>query len=117
MANPVISSITATRTTDGPLGVGAAVTFALVMSEVVTVNTPAGAVAPSLTLNDGGSAAYVSGSGTNTLTFGYTVAADQNTPDLTVTAVNLNGATITDAAGEAATLTVTGITQTGPKVD
>src|SRR6185437_9151392 len=42
---------------------------------------------------------------------------DQNTPDLTVTAVNLNGATITDAAGNAATLTVTGITQTGPKVD
>ena len=60
------------------------------MSEVVTVNTTGGS--PTLTLNDGGTATYVSGSGTNALTFSYTVLAGQNTPDLTVTAVNLNGA-------------------------
>ena len=45
---------------------------------------------PTLTLNDGGTATYVGGSGTSALTFSYTVGAGQNTADLTVTAVNLN---------------------------
>ena len=48
------------------------------MSENVTVNTTGGT--PKLALNDGGTATYVSGSGTNALTFSYTVAAGQNTP-------------------------------------
>ena len=34
---------------------------------------------PTLTLNDGGTATYTGGSGTNALTFSYTVAAGQNT--------------------------------------
>ena len=50
---------------------------------------------PTLTLNDGGTATYISGSGTSALTFSYTVAAGQNTAALAATAVNLNGATIT----------------------
>ena len=33
---------------------------------------------PTLTLNDGGTATYTGGSGTNALTFSYTVAAAQN---------------------------------------
>ncbi|MET4391694.1 uncharacterized protein YaiE (UPF0345 family), partial [Bradyrhizobium sp. F1.4.3] len=45
------------------------------------------------------------GSGSNALTFSYTVAAGQNTSDLTVTAVNLNSATVKDGAGNAANLT------------
>ena len=45
---------------------------------------------PTLTLNDGGTATYTGGSGTNALTFSYTVAAGENTSDLTVTAVNLD---------------------------
>ena len=57
-------------------------------------------------LNDGGTATYTSGSGTNALTFSYTVAAGQNTPTLTATAVNLNGATITDGAGNTANLSL-----------
>ena len=60
---------------------------------------------PTLTLNDGGTATYTGGSGTNALTFSYTVAAGQNTPDLAVTAVNLDTATVTDGAGNAANLT------------
>ena len=44
---------------------------------------------PTLTLNDGGTATYTGGSGTNALTFSYTVAAGQNTADLAVTAFNL----------------------------
>jgi hypothetical protein len=55
-------------------------------------------------LNDGGTATYVGGSGSTTLAFSYTVAAGQNTADLAVTAANLNGAIISDAAGNAADL-------------
>jgi serralysin len=56
-------------------------------------------------LNDGGTAIYSGGSGTGALTFSYTVAAGQNTTDLTVTGVNLNSATVKDGAGNAADLT------------
>ena len=42
----------------------------------MTVNITGGT--PTLTLNDGGTATYVSGTGTNALTFSYTVAAGQN---------------------------------------
>ena len=45
------------------------------------------------------------------------MAAGQNTADLAVTAVNLNSATITDGAGNAANLSLTGLTQTGPQID
>ena len=51
--------------------------FTLKFSEAVTV---AGGT-PTLTLNDGGTATYTGGSGTNALTFSYTVAAGQNTVD------------------------------------
>ena len=77
-------------------------TLTLNLSEAVTV---AGGT-PTLTLNDGGTATYSGGSGTNALTFSYTVGAGQNTSDLTVTAVNLNAATITDGAGNAANLSL-----------
>ena len=65
-------------------------TLTVNLSEAVTV---AGGT-PTLTLNDGGTATYTGGSGTNALTFSYTVAAGQNTADLAVTAVNLNAATV-----------------------
>ena len=64
-------------------------------SEAVTV---AGGP-PSLTLNSGGTATYLSGSGTSTLTFTYTVGAGQTAADLAVVAFNLNAATIRDTAG------------------
>ena len=60
--------------------------FTLNLNEVVTV---AGGT-PTLTLNDGGVATYTGGSGSNALTFSYTVAAGQNTASLAATAVNLN---------------------------
>ena len=72
---------------------------------------------PTLTLNDGGTATYTGGSGTSALTFTYTVAAGQNTAGLAATAVNLNAATIKDGAGNAANLSLTGLTQTGPQID
>src|SRR5690242_9416367 len=85
------------------------------MSEVVTVDTVGGT--PTLSLNDGGTATYIGGSGTNALTFSYTVAAGQNTPALATTAVNLNGATIKDGAGNAANLSLAGVSQSGPQID
>ena len=45
------------------------------MSEAVNVTGT-----PTLTLNDGGSATYVSGTGTSALTFSYTVGAGQTPP-------------------------------------
>ena len=73
---------------------------------------------PTLSLNDGGTATYVSGSGGKTLTFDYTVAAGQNTPSLTATAVHLpRGVTIKDSAGNAAKLSLAGRAQKGPQID
>ena len=86
----------------GDLNAGNTVTLTLNLSEAVTV---AGGT-PTLTLNDGGTATYTGGSGTSALTFSYTVAAGQNTADLAVTAVNLNGATVKDGAGNAANLSL-----------
>ena len=97
----------------GDLNAGKVVTLTLTMSEAVTV---AGGT-PTLTLNDGGTATYTGGSGTNALTFSYTVLAGQNTPDLMTTAVNLNGATIKDGAGNGANLSLSGIAQGSPQID
>ena len=109
---PTVSSVAA-RTAGGDLDAGKTVTLTLNMSEAVTV---AGGT-PTLTLNDGGTATYTGGSGTSALTFSYTVAAGQNTAALAATAVNLNGATISDGAGNAANFSLTGLTQSGPQID
>jgi hypothetical protein len=68
---------------------------------------------PTLTLFTGSpattSVGYVSGSGTTALTFNYTVAAGNTAPDLdyaTTAALELNGAAISDAAGNNATPTL-----------
>ena len=73
---------------------------------------------PTLTLNDGGTATYASGSGTNALVFNTTVAAGQNAASLAATALNLpTGVTIADGAGNAASLSLSGLTQSGPQID
>ena len=43
--------------------------------------------------------------------------AGQNTPDLKVSTVNLNGATLQDGAGNAANLSISGLTQGSPQID
>ena len=73
---------------------------------------------PTLTLNDGGTATYASGSGTNALVFNTTVAAGQSAASLAATALNLpTGVTIADGAGNAASLSLSGLTQSGPQID
>ena len=64
----------------------------LVTDGLVEVNTAAGF--PTLTLNDGGVATYAGSADSEALEFDYTVASGQNTTDLAVTAVHLNGSTI-----------------------
>ena len=102
VANPTVTSVAiggpGIVNGTGDLDAGHVVTLTLTFSEPVNV---AGAT-PTLTLNDGGTATYVSGSAGGALTFNYTVAAGQNTPNLTVMGVNLNGATIIDNAGNSA---------------
>ena len=104
---PTVASIVPTGTGitngTGNLGAGQAVTLTANFGEAVTVNTTGGS--PTLTLNDGGTATYTGGSGTSALTFTYTAAAGQNTPDLSISSFNLNGATVIDGAGNAANLT------------
>ena len=84
----------------GDLDAGHTVTFGLTMNEAVNVDTTHGV--PTLSLNDNGVATYSGGSGTSLLTFTYTVATGENTPDLAITAFNPNGATAQDANGHAA---------------
>ena len=59
---------------------------------------------PTLSLNNGGIASYNGGSGSTALTFSYTVGAGQDINDLAVASFNLNGATVSDAAGNSANL-------------
>ena len=99
-ATSVVASGTGITNGSGDLNAGHVVTFTIAMTEDVTV---AGGT-PTLTLSDGGTATYTGGSGNNVLTFSYTVAVGQNTTDLAVTAVNLNGATIADDNGNNAVL-------------
>ena len=97
---PTVSGVVASPST-ATLTTGNTVTLKVNFSEAVTVSSGG---QPTLTLNNGGAANYVSGSGSTALTFSYVVAAGQNTADLAVTRLNLNGATIRDAAGNNAVL-------------
>lgn len=99
---PVVSSVTiggvGITNGNGDLGVGRSVTITANMSEIVSVTGGS----PTLTLNDGGTATFNGGSGTSVLSFIYTVAQGQNTADLQVAGLNLNGAAIYDSAGNSA---------------
>ena len=106
-ANYIVDTVSPTVTAvayganDGALAAGEAITLTVTFSEAVTV---AGGV-PTLTLDSGGTATYVSGSGTSALVFSYIPANPESTADLAVTALNLAGATIQDAAGNNAVTT------------
>jgi beta-glucanase (GH16 family) len=94
--------------------VGATVALTLGFNEAVTVTGK-----PTLTLNDGSTATYVSGSGTNALIFHTTVASTNTaTSALAVTAVNLaSGASIKDASGLSANLSGAAKTFSGLQID
>lgn len=92
---PKVTSVTSTLA-DGSYPLGQVVPITVTFSESVIVTGT-----PTLTLNSGGTASYASGTGTNALTFNYTVGAGQTSADLDYTAITSlvvpAGASITDA--------------------
>jgi hypothetical protein len=95
---PTIDSVTSSLA-DGSYGVGTVVPITINFSEAVNVTGT-----PELALNFGGKAIYASGSGTNSLTFNYTVEEGQKTEDLdyaSANALSLAGGTIRDGANNA----------------
>ena len=100
---PTVASIAASGSSltagSGTVGAGATVTFTVAMSEAVSVTGT-----PSLSLSSGGKATYTGGSGSASLVFTHTVAAGQSAADLTVASFNLEGGTVSDVAGNAASL-------------
>ncbi len=86
----------AASSANADLGSGQSENFTVTFSAPVKVS----GAAPALLLNDGAEATYVSGSGTSSLVFRYTVGAGQNTTKLAL-ATNpfVNAASITDTSG------------------
>lgn len=106
---PQVSSLTSS-TANGTYSVGSAITIQVRFSEPVTLNTSGGS--PTLLMETGSTdrqATYISGSGSNTLSFRYTVQSGDRSDDLDVQSANalqLNGATLRDAVGNTAQLTL-----------
>jgi len=103
---PTVTDVSSS-TADGSLKVGDAAVITVTFSEAVTVTGT-----PQLTLETGTTDRTVNyngtGSGTNTLEFGYTVQAGDNSTDLDYVATSslTAGTSIQDAAGNNATLTL-----------
>ncbi|MCF7763413.1 MAG: hypothetical protein K9N62_07040, partial [Verrucomicrobia bacterium] len=103
---PTVSGVSSS-TADGTYTAGQTVSIQVGFSESVTVTGT-----PQLTLETGTTDRtinYVSGSGSSSLTFTYTVQAGDTSSDLdyqSTSALALNGGTIRDSAGNNATLTL-----------
>jgi len=100
---PSVTNVSSTAL-NGAYDVGGVIPITIQFTAAVNVTGT-----PQLALNSGGTASYSSGSGTDTLTFSYTVAAGQNSADLdytSTTALSLNGGTIKDASNTNAVLTL-----------
>ncbi|MEO9331514.1 Ig-like domain-containing protein [Pseudomonas guguanensis] len=107
--NPRITDVSAV-TANGSYKIGDTITITATFNQVVTVDTSGGV--PTLLLETGvidRNATYVSGSGSNTLTFSYVVQAGDINADLdyqSTTALSLNGSTIRGATANDAILTL-----------
>lgn len=107
--NPVITAISSSNA-DGTYKVGDVISLTATFNQVVNVDTSGGI--PSLLLETGSidrAATYVSGSGSTTLTFLYTVQAGDSSADLdfqSTAALALNGATLRNALSQDAVLTL-----------
>ncbi|MBM3719708.1 MAG: hypothetical protein FJW51_03640, partial [Actinobacteria bacterium] len=106
---PTVTGVTSTAT-NGSKGVGSTPPILVDFSETVTVSTSGGT--PTILMETGSTdraATYTTGTGTTRLNFTYTVVSGDISPDLDYTstsALQPNGGTITDAAGNAAVLTL-----------
>ena len=104
---PTVTGVSSTLA-NGSYGAGQIVPITVTFSEPVNVTGT-----PQLTIATGSPAtttlSYASGSGTSTLTFNYTVAGGNTSPDLDYSSANaliLNSGTIRDAAINNASLTL-----------
>ncbi len=100
---PTVTGI-GSSTANGAYKAGATILIQVQFSEAVLVTG-----APTLLLDNGGVATRVGGNGSSTQVFSYTVQPGQISADLDVAgtaALQLNGGTIQDAAGNAANLTL-----------
>lgn len=107
--SPIVNAVGASSP-DGMYKVGDVVSLTVAFDQVVMVDESGGK--PGLLLETGSTdreAVYVSGSGSNMLTFAYTVQAGDASADLdyaSTAALALNGGTIQNAAGLDAVLTL-----------
>ncbi|MEI7144245.1 Ig-like domain-containing protein [Pectobacterium brasiliense] len=110
--NPTITSVSASSA-DGVYKIGQTIQVTVAFDSNVVVDTTGGV--PTLLLETGAFdrvATYVSGSGSNTLTFAYTVGSGDLSTDLnyaSTSALSLNGATIQDNTNRTAVLTLPGL--------
>jgi hypothetical protein len=106
VTSPIVTNVTSTNA-NGTYTTGNSVVVTVTFSELVNVTG-----APRLQLETGATdefANYVSGSGSNTLSFNYLVVSGDAASDLdylSTSALTLNGGTIKDAATNNATLTL-----------
>jgi hypothetical protein len=104
--DPAVSNVTSSKA-NGSYSPGELIVVTIMFDEVVNVTG-----IPRIQLETGATdqyATYTSGTGTNTLSFTYTVQAGDASADLDYVATNsleLNGGTITDAAGNNSALTL-----------
>ena len=97
---PLVTTVVASPDM-GDVTTGSLVTLTLTITEPVTVSGGA----PTLQLNDGGSATYDAAKSSGTaLVFDYTVQSGQTTADLAVIGFNANEAVIQDTTGTSANL-------------
>ena len=95
-----VVTVQAASSTSGPLKAGRMVSFTLALSAPVVVGTALGN--PTLSLSNAGVAIFDAAASTATnLVFNIIIQAGQDTSDLKVVALGLNGATIADDAGNA----------------
>jgi hypothetical protein len=109
---PTVSSVSVPS--NGSYKTGQTLSFAVNTNEAVIVDTSGGT--PRLALTVGGStvyANYASGSGSTALTFAYTVqAGDTDADGIAVGALQANGGTLKDTAGNNMTLTLNSVGST-----
>ncbi|TWC71794.1 Ig-like domain-containing protein [Herbaspirillum sp. SJZ099] len=110
---PAVASVSVPS--DGTYLLGQNLDFVVRFSEAVVVNTSGGIPSIALTLDTGGTvqAVYVSGSGTDSLLFRYTVSNDaRDLTGVTVGALTTNGGQVKDIAGNDALLALNGLGST-----
>jgi hypothetical protein len=116
---PAVTSVAGPA--DGTYGTGDNLDFSVSFDQNVTVGTAGGTPSLALTVGSAARAAgYLSGSGSSTLVFRYTVpAGDQDANGVVLgSAISLNGGTIRNASNLNATLTLNNVASTsGVRVD